>query len=83
MASVDFDASVDGPGVLEMGGAIPAIKVNERLRNFSKFSCLTVLHELLNNKLYWQYDRVIAYEDEIFTKAVEELWKKGVYKGLL
>jgi hypothetical protein len=81
--SIEFATALESPGIVETGGSSPLIKVDERLRYFPKLCCFIVLHELINNKLYWKCGSVQPYEGDEFQKEVKRLWRLNAYSGLL
>jgi hypothetical protein len=81
--SIEFASVLESPGMVETGGSSPLIKVDERLRYFPKLCCFIVLHELINNSLFWKCGSVQPYEGDEFEKEVKRLWEANAYSGLL
>jgi|SRR5450432_531418 len=81
--AVEFASALESPGVVETGGSSALIKVDERLRYFPKLCCFIVLHELINNMLFWKCGSVQPYGGAVFQEEVKRLWQANAYCGLL
>jgi hypothetical protein len=81
--SIEFATALESPGVVETGGSSPLIKVDESLRYFPKLCCFIVLHELIDNCLFWKCGSVQPYEGDEFQEKVKRLWQLDAYYGLL
>jgi hypothetical protein len=81
ITSVEFVSSLEGPALVKP--QVGRIEVDERVRNFPKLCCFLVLHELINNKLYWLCGREQDYSSPKFKKEVSAMRRRKAYDGLL
>ena len=81
ITSVVFVSSLDGPALVKP--QVGRIEVDERVRNFPKLCCFLVLHELINNKLYWRYGHEQDYSSPEYRKEVSAMRRRKAYDGLL